>query len=155
MRALNLSTLLSPIVAVLLPLVSSAALADSGPRDPDAWYRTSYAPLWGATPAEDMERILAHYAQEVVTHEADGAVLREDKVSWLAEPMQTWVAEGWLRAELTALVTQSINSSTASFVATWTDHYDDGSTEVSCGWYLADWIDGGWIITEYADTNCP
>ncbi|GEM_PF-621942 len=134
--------------------VASPAKADTIP-DAESWYRSSYAPLWNDTPASDVDKILAHYAKEIVTHEVDGTISRDEQMAWLAEPMKEWVAEGWLRAELTALSTQNINASTATFIATWTDHYDDGSTEVSCGWYLADYLEQGWIITEYADTGCP
>ena len=141
---------------ITLLLSATAFSAHAEIPDPEAWYRTSYAPLWNAEkPAEEIDAILAHYAQEIVTHSNDGDVSRDAQQEWLAEPMAEWVAEGWLRAELTDLETRPINDSTASFVATWTDRYADGSTEVSCGWYLADYLDGSWIITEYADTSCP
>ena len=143
--ALAASILLAPI----------AAVADDHIPDPEAWYRTSYAPLWNGTPEDDVDAILQHYASEIVTHESDGAISSTEQVAWLAEPMGEWVAEGWLRAEMTALQTQVINTSTAAFIATWKDYYQDGSTEVSCGWYLADFVDGQWLITSYADTSCP
>ncbi len=142
-------------LSIALFLSATAVGASAEIPDPDAWYRSSYAPLWNAEkPAEEIDAILAHYAQKIVTHSNDGEISRDGQRAWLAEPMAEWVAEGWLRAELTDLETRSINDSTASFVAKWTDHYADGSTEVSCGWYLADYLDGGWIITEYADTPC-
>ena len=144
---------LSP-VALATALFAGGEIADSVP-DAEQWYLTSYAPLWNGTPAADVDKILDHYAEEIVTHETDGSISRDDQNSWLAEPMAEWVAEGWLRAELTDLDTHQINATTAAFVGTWMDHYDDGSTEVSCGWYLADYLDGEWIITEYADTDCP
>ncbi len=134
-------------------LHTAQAAAESVP-DPEQWYLNSYAPLWNGTPAADIDKILDHYADEIVTHESDGAISRDDQDAWLAEPMAEWVEEGWLRAELTELDTHYINETTAAFVGTWTDYYDDGSTEVSCGWYLADFLDGEWIITEYADTDC-
>lgn len=142
------------LLSVLSALGCTCALGQDVP-DPAAWYQESYAPLWSDTPAQDVDKILAHYAREIVTHEGDGTISRDDRQSWLAEPMAEWVAEGWLRAEMTALQTQRINATTAAFVATWKDYYDGGETEVSCGWYLADYMEEGWLITEYADTDCP
>jgi len=121
----------------------------------EQWYRESYAPLWSGTPAQDVDKILVHYADEVVTHADDGTISRDPQRAWLAAPMAEWVAEGWLRAEMIDLETRVINTSTASFMATWKDYYANGTTEVSCGWYLADLSAGEWKITEYADTSCP
>ena len=142
-------------VALAYLLSIGTVIADESIPDAENWYRTSYAPLWSGSPVDDVDRILEHYAPEIVTHESDGTISREEQVAWLATPMQEWVSQGWVRAEMTALNTHLINASTAAFVATWKDYYDDGSTEVSCGWYLADFVDDEWMITEYADTTCP
>lgn len=147
MRRLFCSSVLSLVV------LSGSTLAQEI-VDPDSWYRTVYAPLWGNTPAADAETLLLHYAPTIITHNDDGSVTIDERRSWLVEPMEGWTEEGWLRAELVSLETQKINASTASFVAQWKDHYQSGDTEVSCGWYLADVIDKEWIVTAYADTPC-
>ena|SRR6056297_3229313 len=147
----TLTSLLSGLFFILAGACAGAAETE----DPEDWYRTSYASLWNDTPADDVEEILEHYAEEIATHEVDGVVSTDDRRTWLVEPMREWVAQGWLRAELTALDTRRINATTASFIATWLDHYSDGSTEVSCGWYLADHMEGDWLFTAYADTDCP
>ncbi|MFT4768600.1 MAG: hypothetical protein ACI8RN_001737 [Glaciecola sp.] len=140
--------------SVLAVVLGSGSLWAQEASDPDTWYRTVYAPLWGNTPAADAEKLLLHYSSTITTHNDDGTVTADERRAWLVEPMAGWTEEGWLRAELLSLETQDINASTASFVAQWKDHYRSGDTEVSCGWYLADLTGGQWIITAYADTQC-
>ena len=123
-------------------------------KDPDAWYREDYAPLWADNPGANVARLKTFYADEVVTHELGGAITREARQAWLVEPMQGWLADGWLAAELIAVRTQRINESTAAFTAQWRDRYVGDETEMTCGWYLADAIDGQWTFTEYADVDC-
>ena len=122
--------------------------------DPDTWYREDYAPLWADNPGANIARLKTFYADEIVTHEMSGAITREARSSWLVEPLQEWLADGWLSAELTAVRTQRINDTTATFMAQWRDRYADGESESSCGWYLADRVDGRWIFTEYAEVEC-
>lgn len=155
-KAANFALSVNKLAAMALGLsVSAAALAGDYQEDPEKWYSESYAPLWAGTPAADIAEILSHYSKEILTHESDGPVEAYEQNAWLAEPMAEWVAEGWLRAKLVALDTRHLNETTATFLATWKDEYSDGSTEVSCGWYLADYMDGGWLITEYTDAACP
>ena len=137
------------IIAVLAPPVSSAATPD-----PDKWYRAGYAPLWADKPGDNIGRILGYYADEVETRSADGSITRTEKGKWLKAPMEGWLAEGWLRATLIRLETDRINDTTASFKAAWRDEYKDSPDEISCGWYLADVVDGRWRFTVYADLDC-
>lgn len=144
-------------VGIALTLFLSAHTASSlaqQMKDPESWYRDDYAALWANNPAGNIDRLRRFYADVIVTHESSGEVSSEAQQSWLVEPMLGWVAEGWQKAVLVDLEVHSINASTVAFTARWTDYYEGGDTEASCGWYLADEIDGAWVFTEYADTVC-
>jgi len=134
--------------------LSVHALAESSPSA-DAWFKTSYGPLWAETPYDDVEAILDHYSPDIVTHSSDGTISSTPRRAWLMTPMDAWKAEGWIRAELTDAQTTVINATTASVMTTWKDYYAENNTEVSCGWYLVDKVDGQWQISTYADTPCP
>ena len=139
------------LLATSLPVTSQADDMDSA----DSWFQNSYGPLWADAPFDNVDAILDHYSAEIVTHSSDGAIHRTPRREWLMVPMDSWQAEGWLRAELTDAQTTNVNATTASIMTTWKDYYREGLTEVSCGWYLVDKIDGQWQITTYADTPCP
>ena len=123
-------------------------------KDAEQWYRNSYAVLWSDSPANHIDAILDHYAPHIVTHAETGEVRSDARDGWLREPMAEWLADGWQSAELIYLDTTIINESTAAFMARWRDVYVDGTTEESCGWYLADRFDEQWMITAYADRVC-
>lgn len=57
-------------------------------------------------------------------------------------------------AEIAGLNFELLNETTASFKAKWRDYYSGGNIGYECGWYLADLIDGKWLITEYATIAC-
>lgn len=144
-----------PLVILFLSALLSATAHGQGPTDPEAWYKDNYAPLWANNPGKNVDAILSYYASDVTTHESEGAITVSDSDSWLREPMQEWLAEeGWLKAELQQLTVDRLNASTVVFKASWLDHYEGNETEVSCGWYLADMIDGRWQFTAYADIDC-
>ena len=136
-------------LCLLVPLPATADIPD-----PEAWYRASYAVLWSGEPGAQVEAMLTHYADTVVTHGEDGSVTSTPKRQWLVEPMEQWLAEGWRDSYLKSLATDRINATTASFKASWVDRYADAPDELSCGWYLADWIEGRWQFTAYADLDC-
>lgn len=143
----------SMIGSIVLVTVSAMASADPIP-DAGKWYREAYAPLWAENPAQHIEALLGFYAETVETHAAEGGVSREDRRAWLATPMVEWAAEGWVRSELTALQVDQLNAATASFKASWMDYYQSAEPEKTCGWYLANWMDGRWQFTTYTDIDC-
>ena len=134
--------------------LSPCASADAAIPDPETWYRDAYSPLWVKEPASKIDQLLAHYAATVETHSADGQVTRTDKARWLQGPMQEWLADGWLSSELQGLRPDLINATTVSFKASWLDTYEESYEELACGWYLADFQDGAWKFTAYADIDC-
>lgn len=143
------------IIALTLSLfLASSASAETSVPDPETWYRDGYAPLWANKPATQVDKMLTYYADTVETHSADGEISRDNKVAWLQAPIEQWLAEGWLQAEMQALKVDRLNASTTVFKARWLDSYKGGATELSCGWYLADFMDGRWQFTTYVDIDC-
>jgi hypothetical protein len=141
-------------LSTLLLLNTAPVMSGEPSTDPQAWYRDSYGPLWLNEPWDQVNAMLGHYADNVTTHESSGSITTTDKHQWLAEPIAQWRAEGWLGSELKALKTDRLNASTASFKASWLDHYSSAPDELSCGWYLADRQAGRWQFTAYADIDC-
>lgn len=142
------------LVSLALALIASAACAESTIPDPETWYRDGYAPLWADKPGEFIPEMLTYYSDTVETHSSDGGIRRDSKREWLAIPLQQWLSEGWVGADLKQLRTDRINAATTSFKASWVDRYADQPEEKSCGWYLADLVDGRWQFTAYADIDC-
>ena len=144
---------MKPLIPSLLTLLLCVPCTHAA-KDAEQWYVEDYASLWQGSPGDNIEAMLTHYASEVVTHEADGRITVSPKRDWLVAPMKAWLAEGWTESELKTVATDRINASTASFKATWIDRYSNAPEDVSCGWYLADLIDGRWQFTAYADLDC-
>ncbi len=137
-------------------LIIAAALCQFAVAASDAerWYVEDYARLWEGKPAENIDQLVSHYADQVITHEEDGEISVTPRRAWLEAPMAEWLAEGWLDSKLKQVVTDQLNSSTVSFKALWVDRYNGAPDDVSCGWYLADRVNGKWQITTYADIDC-
>jgi len=143
-----------PLMFLILILLCPPLMAETAVPDPETWYSQNYGPLWSDRPAEQIEQILTYYADEVETHSGDGQVRREDKRTWLAAPMAEWVQQGWTSSDLNGLKTDRINATTAVFKSSWLDHYSNAPDETSCGWYLADFLDGRWQFTAFAEIDC-
>lgn len=143
-------------LSALLMSVSLSGNSKAGDtiQDPESWYRDAYGALWADRPGEQIDAILSHYSDSVTSHNADGSIDFDEKYTWLVPPMKEWLAEGWLGADLAALETTRINANTASFKALWVDSYSNAPEEQSCGWYLADHVNGRWLISHYADLDC-
>lgn len=145
------------MTAVSTATVSMAAAAEENGEliDPEVWYADQYAPLWANEPGKNIDALLGFYTDHVRTHETSGAITVIEKARWLKEPMEGWLEnDGWLTATLLEVQTTRINKTTASFKASWLDRYKTYPAEVSCGWYLADWLAGQWTFTAYADIEC-
>jgi hypothetical protein len=142
------------IAVLFATFLYATANAEDVTPDPEQWYLEAYGPMWADKPGERLEEILGNYADEVQTHSPDGATSRQNKADWLSTLMTEWLAEGWLNSELTGLKTDRINASTVSFKSSWLDHYEGAEDETSCGWYLADLLEGQWQFTAYAEIEC-
>ncbi len=137
-----------------LVLISSSAGAETVKEEPESWFRDGYAPLWTDKPGAQLDAMLSYYAPEIVSHRATGEITSDASATWLGPSVETWLAEGWLRSELVELEVDRLNESTVVFKARWADIYAHDPTDHSCGWYLADFIDGAWRFTSYADLDC-
>ena len=122
--------------------------------DPGGWYRDGYAPLWETSPGENVEAMMGYYADHIEMHSASGAVTSIATRDFIAVPVKAWMAEGWMSSRLQDLSVDQINATTASFKASWVDRNQDAPDELSCGWYLADFEEGDWQFTAYADLDC-
>ena len=142
------------LLTLLMYGLMAPTLADQAAPDPEAWYRDGYSPLWEQDPGNQVERMFGYYADAIETHSADGEITLIQADDFVAEPIKGWLAEGWLSSKLKDLQVDRINPSTTSFKASWVDRYQDYPDELSCGWYLADLVDGEWKFTAYADLDC-
>ncbi|MEM1112342.1 MAG: hypothetical protein AAGI11_10585 [Pseudomonadota bacterium] len=141
------------VLLLVFCVFSLTARADGhGANDPEAWYKTRYAPLWADQPSNNLDKMLTYYADIVTTYGDEGAVTRTPKAEWLV--LDGWIAEGWLSATLQTLETERLNDSTAVFKASWLDTYTDAPDETSCGWYLAGLVEGQWQFFAYTDIDC-
>ena len=140
------------LVTVVL-LAGGIALAEDEPSVPSAldWYKNEYATLYGDKPWEKVDELVSHFAENVHDHD-DGEHYNAHE--WLSGGIEEWKIEGWLRSELAELEHDQLNASTATFKAKWRDYYTGGNIGHECGWYLADLVDGTWLITEYATIAC-
>jgi hypothetical protein len=151
------SILKSTIALFLLKLIVIASVAvasESAPPDPEKWYLESYGPMWVDEPQTKVDEISRFYAEEIQEHEPDGEIVSLETVSWLAGLFELWQDEGWVSSELAELRVTRINASTTSFISRWVDHYENGEDDYSCGWYVADLMDGHWKFTNYTPIDC-
>jgi len=94
------------------------------------------------------------YAAQIQDHEPAGEIVTYESIPWMEGLLKMWKNDGWLRSEIAELRVTRINASTTSFMARWDDFYKAREDEFSCGWYLADLIDGQWKFTHYATIDC-
>jgi len=139
-------------LAVLGMAVASFAQEQTEIPAADEWYRTEYAPLYSDKPWDKADDIAAHFAETGHNHDEDGSEYNaRDRIK---NSLEEWKIEGWIRSELAELEYDLLNPTTAAFKAKWRDYYTGGNIGYECGWYLADYVDGKWLITEYATISC-
>ncbi len=138
------------VAALLIP---AAAMTQEEPAVPSAdhWYKTEYAALYNDKPWDKVDELVSHFAESIHDHD-DGQ--HYNAREWLSGGIEEWKIDGWIRSDLDVLDVDLLNPTTASFKAKWRDYYTGGNIGYECGWYLADVIDGKWLITEYATITC-
>ncbi|MEM1412511.1 MAG: hypothetical protein AAGH19_09135 [Pseudomonadota bacterium] len=144
--------LLSLALTVLLGLPLTGAAAEA--PDPETWFVETYGGLWLEAPWDQAEAIMSHYTEQVISREPGAAPETVPTREWIGPLFGQWRDEGWLSAEVVAIQTDRLNANTAVFKARWKDVYTDGSEAFSCGWYLADLVDGAWKNSEYTSIDC-
>ena len=134
-------------------LVAAVAMAEDDSAIPSAndWYTSEYAPLYLDKPWNKVDELVRHFAESIHDHD-DGQ--HYNAREWLSGGNEEWKIDGWVRSELAELDFDQLNASTATFKAKWRDYYSGGNISYECGWYLADLVDGKWLITEYATIAC-
>jgi hypothetical protein len=146
---------MSPLACLFsLLLLSSSVGAEAIKDDPGSWFRDGYAPLWAKKPGAQLDAMLSYYAPNIVSHRTSGETTTDASAEWLGPSVEAWLAEGWLRSELVRLEVDRLNESTVVFKARWADFYANDPMDHSCGWYLADFLDGAWRFSSYADLDC-
>ena len=94
-----------------------------------------------------------YFAAEIVV-QSNGGRSVEDVNSFAVDLLDGWRDEGWVGTDVAGLKTRLLNDTTAVFDVKWLDRNDDDSTEVSCGWYFADKVDGTWLLSQYIAMAC-
>ena len=118
----------------------------------DDWYKSQYATLYDEKPWDKLDEIVSFYAENIHDHNEGGG--SHNSREWFADAMEEWKIEGWIRSELAELQHDLLNPTTASFKAKWRDYYTGGNIAYECSWYLADFQDGKWLISEFASIDC-
>jgi hypothetical protein len=140
------------IMVLVCASISQQALG--GDQDPAQWYSKNYAPVWLTEPWNKAEEATAFYHSSIQLHEPGEGVSTHDSATWISESLEQWKSEGWLGSEMTDLQVDRINESTTAFKSRWRDYYKEADDEYSCGWYVADLMDGEWKFTQYATIDC-
>ena len=132
-------------------LFASQALASP---DPEKWFVEDYGSLWLEEPWTKVEEIYSHYTETVVSRSPGESPVTMRTREWMGPSFDVWRAEGWVSSEVVDIETDRLNETVVVFKTRWRDDLEDGSVEYSCGWYLADLIDGQWKNSQYATIDC-
>lgn len=139
----------APLFIALFALPASADTAE----DLDKWFRDGYAAVYEKDSWDHGEEFRQYFADVIVVRSNNG-VSESNANSFVIDSLEGWRADGWLGTDVAALETKLLNASTVVFDVEWQDRNDDGTTENSCGWYLADKIDGKWLLSQYIPMAC-
>ena len=138
--------------SLLIALVALPASADTA-EDLDKWFRDGYAALYVEDSWEHADQFAQYFADVITTRTNDG-LTESDVNGFVVESLEVWRSEGWLGSDVEELDTKLLNASTAVFDIKWLDRNADGSTANECGWYVADKIDGKWLLSQYISMSC-
>ena len=137
---------------LLIALVAMPASADTA-EDLDDWFRDGYAALYVQDSWEHADEF-AQYFAEVITYRSDEGLVDSDVNDFVIESLEVWRSEGWLGTDVEELDTKLLNATTAVFDIKWRDRNADGSSENECGLYVAEKIDGKWLLSRYIVMSC-
>ena len=137
---------------LLVALIALPASADTA-EDLDKWFRDGYAALYVENSWEHADKFAQYFADKI-TVRSDNGVAEADVNSFVVDSFEAWRSEGWLGTDVAELDTQLLNATTAVFDVKWRDRNEDGSTAYECGWYVADKINGEWLLSQYIAMSC-
>lgn len=139
----------TPLLIALAAMPTLAATAE----DLDKWFRDGYAALYAENAWDHTDEFAQYFSSDIAFRSDDGLLVL-DVDDFVVDSLDVWRSEGWLGTDVANLETKVLNATTAVFDITWRDRNDDGSTEFSCGWYVADKVDGNWLLSQYIETAC-
>jgi hypothetical protein len=142
----------SAFLALLALASTAAAQEEIEVPSAEEWYKSKYAPLYRDRPWEKVEEFSEYFAESIHLH--DGGKSFVNSREWISDSLEAWKMDGWIRSEIAELEFDLLNKSTASFKVKWNDSYSGGNIAHECGWYLADFSEDRWLISEYATISC-
>jgi len=137
---------------LLIALFALPASADTA-EGLDKWFRDGYAALYVENSWEHADKF-AQYFAEIITVRSDNGMAEADVNSFVVDSLEEWRSEGWLGTDVAELDTKLLNAKTAVFDVKWRDRNGDGSTSYECGWYVADKLNGKWLLSQYIAMTC-
>jgi len=137
---------------ILIALLAMPVFAETS-EDLDKWFRDGYAALYVESAWDHADEFAQYFADEIVVRSDDG-LSATDVNGFVIDSLDGWRSEGWLGTDVANLETSMLNATTAVFDVKWLDRNDDGSTEISCGWYVADMVEGKWLLSQYISMAC-
>ena len=141
------------VYGLLLSVFAAApALADNA-EAMDKWFRDGYAALYVEESWNRADEF-AQYFADSIEYRSDEGIVKADVNGFVIDSLEVWRDEGWLGTDVESLDTKMLNSTTVVFDVVWKDRNNDGSTSFECGWYVADKIDGVWLLSQYIATTC-
>jgi len=139
-------------ISVLAAIAAMPAAAETA-EDLDQWFRDGYAALYVKDAWDRADEFRQYIAPEIAVRSDEGLAVT-DVNGFVIDSLEPWRSEGWLGTDVAALDTSLLNATTAVFDVKWLDRNDDGSTELSCGWYVADKVEGKWLLSQYISMVC-
>ena len=140
---------LIPLLALLAAMPASADTA----AELDQWFRDGYAALYVKNAWDHGDKFAQYLAEEIAVRSDEGLSVT-DANGFVVGELDGWRDEGWLGTDVMDLETKMLNASTALFDIKWLDRNDDGSTEITCGWYVADKVGSKWLLSQYVSMKC-
>lgn len=137
------------LLFVLAAMPASADMAE----DLDKWFRDGYAALYVEDAWDRADEFAQYFSDEIAVRSDDGLRVA-DVNDFVVNSLEVWRSEGWLGTDVAALSTRLLNESTVLFDVKWRDRNNDGSTEESCGWYVADKVGSKWLLSQYVSMAC-
>ena len=141
------------IGALLIFMLAAMPASAETVEDLDKWFRAGYAALYVENSWDRADEFAQYFSDEIAVRSNDGLnVVGVD--DFVVNQLDVWRNEGWLGTDVAALSTRRLNESTVLFDVKWRDRNNDGSTEDSCGWYIADRVGDKWLLSQYVSMAC-
>ena len=142
-------TMIALLFVAFLPPQAQAETAE----DLDRWFRDGYAALYVENSWDHADEFRQYFGSSI-EYRSDDGLLELNVNEFVIDSLDGWRDEGWLGTDVAALETMLLNNSTAVFNVMWLDRNSDGSTETSCGWYVADKVENTWLLSQYIAMEC-